>query len=277
MALAKIFELEEIDAVTWRAWSPPGSFRSDIYGGQVAGQALRAASLSVESGQLPNSVHCYFLRRGRSALPIDIAIERVRDGRTYTSRRVDVRQEGKTIFAMLASFHADEPGREFDHPMPEGIPDPERLPAGGQSPWEPDIEVRPVVVEAPGLRWWGRVPQPFPSETVLHYCGLLYASDLRAGGVAMAAVGYGSGLGPVRDAAGDPVGNFGSLDHAMWFHRVPAVDDWFLCEVNPLTVRDSRGLVVGTMFDREGRHLATFTQEMFLKEGDPPPGIIAIP
>jgi acyl-CoA thioesterase-2 len=81
----------------------------------------------------------------------------------------------------------------------------------------------------------------------------------------MAAIGY--GMGAFGEDGGAPVGNFGSLDHALWFHRAPTADDWFFCEVRPLTVRDSRGLVFGTMFDRAGRHLATFTQEMFLKVG----------
>jgi acyl-CoA thioesterase-2 len=273
MTLADILTLEETGRDRWRAGSPPGSFRNDIFGGQVAGQSLRAAGLTVEADHQPNSVHCYFLRRGQAALPVDIEVERVRDGRTYTSRRVDVRQDGRTIFAMLASFHADEPSREFDHPMPEGIPDPETLHPAEPLPWERDIEVRPLDLESPTRRWWGRVRKPFPADPSLHYCGLLYASDMRAGGVVMATLGLGRGLDAVRDGRGVPIGNFGSLDHALWWHRAPVIDDWFFCEVRPLTIRDSRGLVFGTMFDRAGRHLVTFTQETFLKEGDRPPGL----
>ncbi len=266
MTLASILQVEEIDDHTWRAWTPPGTTRPDIYGGQVAGQALRAACLTIDNDHLPNSVHCYFLRRGQPQLPIDITVERVRAGRTYASRRIDVRQDGKTIFAMLASFHAEEPGREFDHPMPADVPDPDTLPAGDLAGWDPGIDVRTVEVEGPLVRWWGRIPEPFPADPAMHYCGLLYTSDLRAGGAAMAAVGFDATMRPVRDLPTRRVGNFGSLDHAMWFHRTPAVDDWFFCEVRPLTVHDSRGLVIGTMFDRAGRHLATLTQEMFLKE-----------
>jgi acyl-CoA thioesterase-2 len=261
--LASILELEEVGDDQWRAWTPPGSMRSDIFGGQVAGQALRAASLTVVPEHLPNSLHGYFLRRGQATLPIDIHVERTRAGRTYTSRRVDVRQEGKTIFAMLASFHADEPGREFDHEMAKNIPDPDSLPPAAGSEWHPGIEVRTVEAEGPAVQWWGRIPPPFPSDPLMHFCGLLYASDLRAGGAAMAAIGFNDG--PSRDGDRRPVGNFGSLDHAVWFHRTPSVNEWFFCDVRPLTVRDSRGLVLGTMFDGAGRHLATFTQEMFLK------------
>jgi acyl-CoA thioesterase-2 len=270
VTLAGILEMEEIASDVWRTWTPPGSARSDIFGGQVAGQALRAAALTVTADHLPNSVHGYFLRRGQPALPLDVHVERVRSGRTYTSRRVDVRQEGKSIFSMLASFHAEEPGREFDHPMPSGIPAPELVPASDLAVgWPPALDVRILQTDEPLVRWWGRVPGPFPDDPVLHLCALLYASDLFAGGAAMSAIGHGSGHGPAVGTDGRPVGNFGSLDHALWFHRIPAVEDWFFCEVRPLTVRDSRGLVLGTMFDQSGRHLATFTQEMFLKVIEP--------
>jgi acyl-CoA thioesterase II len=263
--LVNILTIEEVGPDCWVASSPANTLRNDIFGGQVAAQALRAAALTV-GPQYPHSVHCYFLRRGRSTLPIEIQVERVRQGRTYTSRRVDVRQEGKTIFAMLASFHADEPGREFELQMPAGVPDPDGLPPARPLPWESDLEARPIQTDGPIVRWWGRV-SPFPADSTLHYCGLLYASDLGAGGAAMAAVGLGFGGWPVKDSGAKPVGNFGSLDHALWFHRQPAIDEWFFCEVRPLSVRDSRGLVIGTMFDRAGRHLASFTQEIFLKLG----------
>jgi acyl-CoA thioesterase-2 len=267
VTLASILSVEETGRDCWQAWTPPSKIRSDIFGGQVAGQALRAASLTVAADHLPNSLHCYFLRRGQPALPIDIRVERVREGRTYTSRRVDVRQEDKTIFAMLASFHTEEPSREFDHPMPPDVPDPDAIPASEPwAGWDPGIEVRDVAAESPLLRYWGRVVGPFPEDPALHCCALLYASDFRAGGAAMEAVGFGEG--PARDGEGRVLGNFGSLDHALWFHRAPIVDEWFFCEVRPLTVRDSRGLVLGTMFDRAGRHLATFTQEMFLKAAE---------
>src|SRR5262249_27241626 len=129
MSLADVFELEQVADDVWQAMTPISSVRSDIFGGQVAGQALRAAGLSVEGDHLPNSVHGYFLRRGRQELPLEMHVTRTRTGRTYATRHVDVRQEGKTIFAMLTSFHTPEEGREFDHPMPEGVPEPEDLPA----------------------------------------------------------------------------------------------------------------------------------------------------
>jgi acyl-CoA thioesterase-2 len=266
VALADVLDLEPVGDDSWRAWTPPGSNRPDIYGGQVAGQALRAATLTVGPDHLPNSAHCYFLRRGRPDLPLDVRVDRVRSGRTYATRRVGVHQDGRVIFEMLASFHTDEPGREHEQRMPAGVPGPDELAAPAPTPgWDLQFELRAVEVETPVVRWWGRVPAPFPDDPALHLCALLYTSDMRAGGAAIAALGYASGDGPPRGDDGRPVGDFGSLDHAIWFHRLPAVDDWFFCEVRPVTVRDSRGLVLGTMFDRAGRHLATFTQEMFLK------------
>jgi acyl-CoA thioesterase-2 len=272
--LSSILQLEPVGEDQWRAWSPETTHRPDnfIFGGQVAAQALRAATLTVDPEHRPNSVHGYFLRRGQSNLPLDIYVERVRAGRTYTSRRVDIRQEDKTIFAMLASFHADEPGPEFDHPMPGGIPDPDSLPESVDGEegfgWWSGVEIRHVMVEGPCVQWWGRVRPPFSVDPVMHYCALLYESDLRAMGAAAAAIGFAFPDRPPRDPEGPwrrNFGNFGSLDHALWYHRTPVVDDWIFCDVQALTVRDSRGLLLGRMFDAGGRHVATFTQEAFLK------------
>src|SRR5262245_53837935 len=266
MALPEILALDDLGDDTWRARTPPGTRRSDIFGGQVAAQALAAASRTVDASHFANSVHCSFLRRGQPTLPLDIHVARTRQGRTYSNRHVEVVQDGKVVFAMLASFHQDEPGREYDHPMPEGIPDPDALATPvPQFNWERDpvLEMRTVDIPEPTVRWWGRCPGDYGDDPALHLCGLLYASDMRAGGAAMSAVG----VPFAQPIAGEerPTGSFGSLDHALWFHRVPRVDEWFFVEVQPLTVRDSRGLVLGRMFDREGRHLATFAQEMFLK------------
>ena len=136
----------------------------------------------------------------RRPLPIDITVERARAGRTYASRRIDVRQEGKTIFAMLASFHAEEPGprvRPRDARRTFRILTPSRRRPGSE--WDPGIEVRTVEAEGAAGAVVGPDPRPFPADPLMHYCGLLYASDLRAGGAAMAAIGF-NDLRPVRDA-----------------------------------------------------------------------------
>ncbi len=276
-SLAAILDLEDAGPDAWRAWSPARSSWAHIFGGQVAAQALRAAGLTVEPDRTPNSVHGYFLRRGQVTLPLDIHVERLREGRTYTSRHVDVRQEGKTIFAMLASFHVEEPGREWDHVMPRGVPGPETVAPDPGGDWLPAIEVRTLEVEGPRVRWWGQVREPLPADPLLHFCAILYASDLRAGGAVMRAVGFNHNprstpdtemephRPPFVDGDGHRIGRFGSLDHALWFHRIPDAGEWVFCDVRPIAVRDSRGLVVGEMFDQQGQHLATFTQEVFLK------------
>jgi acyl-CoA thioesterase-2 len=178
-----------------------------------------------------------------------------------------VSQDDRLIFTMMASFHAEEPGREYLRPMPAGVVDPEDLPAlDGTDGWDPGIEMRPIDAVEPTMRYWCRTTDDFPPDRTLHEAGLLYASDLRAGGAAMLAIGFVPFGAPAPGSSARPArGTFGSLDHALWFHRRPRVDDWFFCEVQPIAVRDARGLVLGTMFDRAGNHIATFTQEMFLK------------
>jgi acyl-CoA thioesterase-2 len=250
----------------WRGRTPENSGRPDIFGGQVAAQALRAATHTVDPTHLANSVHCSFLRRGQPDLPLDAHVERLRAGRTYSSRRVEVVQDDKVIFTMVASFHLPEPGPEVDFTVLPAVPGPEGLEGrSGMGQWAPPVESRMVVTESPHVRFWSRVAAPFPNDPALHLCGLLYASDLFAGGAAMAAVGV-----PMMPTAesGRRAGNFGTLDHSVWFHRVPRVDQWFLSDARSLQVRDARGLVFGSMFDQDGRHLASFTQEMFLKLTD---------
>jgi acyl-CoA thioesterase-2 len=265
--LAQILDLEEVAPDVWRGWTPANSGRPDIFGGQVAAQALRAATYTVDPTHLVNSVHCSFLRRGQPDLPLDAHVERLRAGRTYSSRRVEAVQDNKVIFTMVASFHLPEPGPEVDLTVAASAPSPEELgPPFRMGQWSPSVEMRSVAVAPPNLHWWGRVAPPFPADPAIHLCGLLYASDLQAGGAAMAAVGV--PIMPPSPDSGQRTGTFGSLDHCVWFHRVPRVDEWFFCEIKPLQVRDSRGLVLGTMFDQAGRHLATFTQEMFLKLND---------
>ena len=272
--LAHILALDAVgDGDVWHAHTPTGGRRPDIYGGQVAGQALLAAARTVERAYLPNSVHCYFLRRGDPEAPLEITVGRTRTGRTYASRSVNVRQDGRSIFTMLASFHTDEPSPEFDHPMAADVPDPDTLPrrSPAHQDWRGVLDMRVVPSSDSVGRWWCRIEPGYPTDATMQLAALLYVSDMRAGITARAAIGYGS-LAAIDDEAEQAAraavpGNFGSLDHSVWFHRVPSVTEWLYCEARPMTVRDSRGLVMGTIFDRDGRHLATFTQEVFLKAG----------
>lgn len=271
--LLEILQFDDLGGDVFRFATPAGaaSGRSDIFGGQVAAQALRAAIATTAEPFLPNSVHCYFLRRGRPDLPLDCHVGRVRDGRTYATRRVELRQDGKPVFTMLASFHAPEAAPTFEVAAPLGTPGPETVrpsqapPAGPRGwAWRPVMEVRTLPTAPPEAAWWGRFPPGLPDDPAVHLCGLLYASDMQAGGVAMAAVGIPPSAAIPGAEARFP-GNFGSLDHALWFHRVPTVDDWFLSRMRALQALDARGLVLGELFDAGGRPLATFVQEAFLK------------
>lgn len=274
VSLASVLRVQRIDDDRFVASSPPSSHRTDIFGGQVAAQALAAAAETVESLHRPNSVHCYFLRRGRHELPLEIGVQRIRAGRTYTSRRIEIVQDGKVIFEMLASFHAEEPGPEHENRIPDDVPDPDALELDEHGLWEGFVEMKTVPTEPPRLRWWTRTLDSFGGGTDQDYCALLYASDMRAAGAAMAAVGV-YGEGPPTSVGRPRVqGQFGSLDHALWFHRPPDLGDWFFCEVDPFTVGDSRGLVVGKLFDRGGAHIATLAQEFFMKLGGEPPGSV---
>ena len=218
-ALNEILDLEEVAPDVWRGWTPENSGRPDIFGGQVAAQALRAATHTVDPAHIANSVHCSFLRRGRPDLPVDARVERLRAGRTYSSRRVEVFQDDKIIFTMVASFHLSEPGPEVDLTVPRAVPVPDDLPpTSGMGEWSPPIEMRMVITESPEVRWWGRVTSPFPDDPALHLCSLLYASDLHAGGAAMAAIDV--PIIPPPPGLGRRTGVFGSLDHSLWFHRV---------------------------------------------------------
>jgi len=268
--LDDILTLEELGGDVWRGYTPPHTLRPDIFGGQVASQCLRAAAFTVDDTHAPNSVHCYFLRRGNPQLPLDLRVERIRSGRTYATRRVEAVQGAadggeRVIFTMLASFHTPEPGRVFDGPAPVGVPAPDTIAAPG-NPYQlaSPVDSRHVVSEDVVVRSWIRVRGELGADPILQYCALLYVSDMHAGGAAMRAIGVADGP-PPQGEHGEMLANFGSLDHSVWFHRRPVMADWVFCEAHPMAVRDSRGLVRGTIHDGQGVHLATLAQEMFLK------------
>ena len=245
-----------------------------VFGGQVLGQALMAASLTVGPERPVHSMHAYFLLPGEHA-PIDYAVDRVRDGRSFTTRHVVARQQERVIFEMSASFQTVDDGVEHQSAMPErpapeslrsdldrrfDLADrmPERLRVKALRPH--GLEFRSVehddllapVPRAPERSVWMRAVAPLPDDPVLHRALLAYASDH---GLLSAA------LLPHGLSYAQPRLRLASLDHAMWFHRDFRLDDWLLYVMDSPSAGGGRGLSRGSVFTRDGRLVASMAQE----------------
>ncbi|KOG37954.1 acyl-CoA thioesterase [Streptomyces decoyicus] len=282
--LVDLLDLEQIEVNIFRGRSPQESLQR-VFGGQVAGQALVAAGRTTEGDRPVHSLHAYFLRPGRPGVPIVYLVERVRDGRSFTTRRVVAVQQGRTIFNLTASFHKPESG--FDHQLPlrRVVPDPEELPTVAEEVRE-RLHDLPVSLErmerrmpfeiryADRLRWtpeeiedaeprsavWMRAVGPLGDDPLVHTCALTYASDMTL----LDAVRI-----PVEPLWGPRGFDMASLDHAMWFHRPFRADEWFLYDQESPIATGGRGLARGRIYDREGRLLVSVVQEgLFRKLGD---------
>lgn len=249
-----------------------------VYGGQVLGQALSAASQTVE-GREAHSLHGYFLRPGDKKLPVVYEVDRIRDGKSYTTRRVVAVQRGRPIFNMSASFKLGEDGLEHQCAMPV-VPEPEGLPnmteLGKQAlaelpdklnrflKWQRPIELRPVQQihplnpkPAPPTREvWIRAVGPLPVEPGMHKAMLAYASDYSLLATALLPHGLTFTQGTIRAA---------SLDHAMWFHRDFRIDDWLLYSMDSPSMSHGRGFSRGNLFTREGVLVASVAQEGMIR------------
>jgi len=275
--LLAILDLEELEVNIFRGRSPQ-EHRQRVFGGQVAGQALVAAGRTVERGSV-HSLHAYFLRPGDPSTPILYQVDRIRDGRTFTTRRVVAIQHGRAIFHLSASFQPDEPGPEHSMPMPEA-PDPESLPSFADwiaprlagmpealRQWftrDRPIEVRPVhptdpfhpVARPPRQLAWIRAAGRLPDSLLLHQCIVAYASDLTLLDTATL---------PHAIAWNDQTYQMASLDHAMWFHRPFRVDEWLLYAQESPAAHGSRGFVEGHLFTREGLLAVSVAQEGLIR------------
>ena len=249
-----------------------------IYGGQVLGQALSAASQTVE-GREAHSLHAYFLRSGDKKTPVVYEVDRIRDGKSYTTRRVVAIQHGRPIFNMSASFKVFEEGLEHQCAMP-AVPEPESLPnmteLGRQAlaelpdklsrflKWQRPIELRPVQQihplqpqPAPPVREvWIRAVGPLPDDPGMHKVMLAYASDYSLLATALLPHGLTFTQGAVRAA---------SLDHAMWFHRDFRLDDWLLYSMDSPSASHGRGFSRGNLFTRGGKLVASVAQEGMIR------------
>ena len=258
--LSGIFALELHGPDTYLGESPPYVW-GRIYGGLVVAQALWAATQTVKPEYRAHSLHAYFILGGDLAEPVRYEVDRVRNGRSFTTRRVLARQSGGAILTLGCSFQVVEPGPDAQAAVfPGDVPDP------GGLPIEPDAGVQlahlPPLDKPPGLRAWARLPVEAGDDPRLHACGLAYISDVNA--IGAIACSYPGEL----PAEGEWHGAFmsASLDHAIWFHRPARPDEWLLLDMRGHGVIGSRGLATGQLFRADGTHVATIAQEGLLRE-----------
>ncbi|MDT0265534.1 acyl-CoA thioesterase II [Streptomyces sp. DSM 44915] len=283
--LLDLLDLEPIERDIFRGDSHR-SVIPRVFGGQVAAQALVAACRTVPEGRLAHSLHSYFLRPGDPGAPIVYTVDRIRDGRSFTTRRVVAVQHGQPIFHLSASFQEVEEGLEHQEAMPE-VPDPETLPTADELlPRYADRFVDPAVVEVlldarraidlryvneppfatagtprePRSQVWFRVNGKLAGERdnpVSHLCLATYVSDMTLLDSVLLAHGRGGWT------VGDIVG--ASLDHAMWFHRPFRADEWLLYDTDSPTAQGGRGLARGRIFTRDGRLAVSVIQEGLMR------------
>lgn len=279
--LLDILLLDQIEDDVFRGRSPRTSLQR-VFGGQVLGQALMAAGRTVTPLRSVHSLHAYFLRLGDPQVPIAYLVDRVREGRSFSTRSVLARQHGRAIFHMSVSFQVTEPGLEHQDPPPQ-VPGPEGLRTLAQYrarddaawPVDPDewaaIDVR-VVEDGAGqeppeccrlgrMQVWLRAADELPDDPLLHAAVLAYASDLTL--LAAALVPHSVNLGNPRLFSA-------SLDHAMWFHRPFRADEWLLHDEHSPSAGNARGLGQGRVFSQDGRLVATTVQEGLMRVNDLP-------
>jgi acyl-CoA thioesterase-2 len=278
--LLAVLDLEPLEVNLFRGRSPQIGGRR-VFGGQVIGQALVAACRTVDvGGRPPHSLHAYFLLGGNPEVPIIYDVDRIRDGRSFTTRRVVAIQHGEAIFTMAVSFHRDEPGMSHQAEMPD-VPRPEALASEADIkervlPKMPDpvrryyererpIELRPVEfdrylgrkIENGRFHVWIRATERLPDEPAIHQCVLAYASDMML---------LDSALIPHGRTVFEHSIMAASLDHALWFHRPFRADDWLLYAHDSPNLAGSRGFSRGLIFARDGTLVASVAQEGVLRE-----------
>ena len=278
--LLSLLDLETLEVNLFRGLSPQSNWQR-VFGGQVIGQALVAACRTLDvAGRPPHSLHAYFLLMGDPKVPIIYEVNRIRDGKSFTTRNVVAIQHGHAIFSMAVSFHGEETGLSHQVQMPD-VPKPEDLPSEAEFkdrilPRAPDavrryyererpIELRPVEfrryfgqkIENGKFNVWIRATGRLPDDPAIHQCVLAYASDMT-----------------LLDAALVPLGRTvfekeimaASLDHALWFHRPFRADDWLLYAQDSPSTAGARGFARGLIFARDGTLVASVAQEGLLRQ-----------
>jgi acyl-CoA thioesterase-2 len=276
-SLVEILDLERLEVDLFRGRSPDENLQR-VFGGQVAGQALVAAGRTVSDDRSVHSLHAYFLRPGDPEVPIVYMVDRIRDGRSFTTRRVVAVQHGRAIFTLSASFQVAEGGPEHQGPMPDA-PNPDTVPV-----WQDRLKefgdnvprrwVRPRPVEVryvgdppwattgadaarePRTMVWLRAVGSLPDDPLVHVCAVAYASDMTLLDSVLLAQGVAWDEGRVTGA---------SLDHAMWFHGPFRADDWLLYVQEAPASGHSRGLARGQIYRRDGRLVVSVVQEGLIR------------
>lgn len=276
--LVNLLTLERIEENLFRGASQDLGF-PQLFGGQVLGQVISAASQTVDAARHVHSLHGYFLRPGDSHQPVVYDVDRVRDGGSFSTRRVSAIQKGQTIFTGIASFQADENGYEHQLAMPD-VAGPDELPSEWDllhklSPLVPErvmeklrrpkpIEIRPVTVQDPAnpqpiepvRHLWFRADGTLPANPALHKYLLAYASDFSFIGTALQPHGVSSWSKFIQLA---------SLDHAIWYHREVKIDDWLLYSIDSPWAGNARGFARGSIFNRQGQLVASVAQEGLIR------------
>ncbi len=274
--LVRLLDLEPIEVNIFRGTSPAIDVQR-VFGGQVAGQALVAAARTVDGDRHVHSLHAYFLRPGDPTVPILYEVDRIRDGQSFTTRRVVAIQHGKAIFNLSASFHVTEEGFDHQAEAPLDAPDPESLP-DSPSRWRsilgdaaPEWMLRPRPIDTRNVDWspqarreplpphnrvWLRADGVLPDDPVLHACVVTYASDMTL---------LDTALLPHGRSFIEPDVMMASLDHAMWFHRPFRADEWLLYAQDTPSASGGRGLARGLFFDQRGTLVASVVQEGLIR------------
>ena len=276
--LLKILDLEQIEVNLFRGQSPKSGWQR-VFGGQVIGQSLVAARRTVD-GRHPHSLHGYFMRPGDPKVPIIYEVDRIRDGKSFTTRRVVAVQHGQAIFAMSASFQVDEGGFEHQAVMPD-VPGPDELPSEDDvkadllsrmpEPMrtyyerERPIDMRPVEINRymsrepmePQFHVWIRTTGRLPDDPAIHQCVLAYASDMTL---------LDTSLVPHGRTVFDPMIQAASIDHAMWFHRPFRADEWLLYAQDTPSAGGARGFSRGLIFQQDGTLIASVAQEGLIRD-----------
>jgi acyl-CoA thioesterase II len=255
----------------------PPQARGRVFGGQVMAQSLMAAIRTAAPDRAIHSMHGYFIRPGDALKPISFAVEDLRDGRSFSVRRVQATQDGQTILSLICSFQEPAPGLDHQSPMPSGVPDPESLPSTSQRlghlrhpvaqewSWARPFDIRHVdtpIEASPGRdkvatnMVWMKTFSPLEGDGNLHRAALAYVSDYTL----LEPILRRHGLAWVR-----PGMSVASLDHAMWWHRPARVDDWLLYVQTSHSAQGARGLSHGRIYSRNGELVASVAQEGMIR------------